>query len=287
MKKRIFQVICLVLSLILCVSLFAACGSSGNKTDRIDAISREAGSGTRGAFTEMLGIEDSQGRDATTPRAEVTNSTAVMIMSTLGNENAIGYVSLGSLSTNVKALKVNGIHPSIENINAGKYKLVRPFNICYKPGSLSAVSKDFIKFILSRPGQKIIRDAGYLQVGNPVGYKTTKGMKGTISVSGSTSVGPVMERLASQYQLLNPKVTVEIEQNGSSAGIQAAEEGVVDFGMASRELDPDEQKQLSNQTIAKDGIVVIVNKKNHIDNLTAEQIRDIFLGKIRNWSELK
>lgn len=286
MKKRLIQILSLFLCLALCAALLAGCGGK-NTTDRIDAISREAGSGTRGAFTEMLGIEDENGRDATTPRAEVTNSTAVMIMSTTGNQNAIGYVSLGSLSNTVKPLKINGVAPTVDDITAGKYKLVRPFLICYKPGTLSPVAQDFIKFILSRPGQKIVKDAGYLKIGGAKGYQSVKGLKGTVSISGSTSVGPVMERLASQYQILNPKVTIEIEQNGSSAGIQAAEEGVVDFGMASRELDANEKKQLQSQTIARDGIVVIVNKKNHIDNLTSDQVRDIYLGKIRNWSQVK
>lgn len=286
MKKRLIQILSLALSAALCAVLLAGCGGTKN-TDRIDAISREAGSGTRGAFTEMLGIEDSYGRDATTPRAEVTNSTAVMIMSTTGNSNAIGYVSLGSLSNTVKPLKINGVAPNVADIMAGKYKLVRPFLICYKPGSLSKTAQDFITFILSRPGQKIIQDAGYLKLAHAAGYHSVKGLSGTVSISGSTSVGPVMERLASQYQILNPKVTIEIEQNGSSAGIQAAEEGVVDFGMASRELDPKESQQLESQTIARDGIVVIVNKKNPVDNLTSEQVRDIYLGKMRNWSQVK
>lgn len=286
MKKRLLQILCLALTGVLCLVLLAGCGGN-NSSDRIDAISREAGSGTRGAFTEMLGIEDEYGRDATTPRAEVTNSTAVMIMSTTGNQNAIGYVSLGSLSNTVKPLKINGIAPNVTDIMSGKYKLVRPFLICYKPGSLSRVAQDFITFILSRPGQKIVSDAGYLKLDHAAGYQSVKGLKGTVSVSGSTSVGPVMERLASQYQLLNPKVTIEIEQNGSSAGIQAAQEGVVDFGMASRELDAKESQVLESTTIARDGIVVIVNKKNPLDNLTSEQVRDIYLGKIRNWSEVQ
>lgn len=286
MKKRMFQILCLALTGILCIGLLAGCGGATNN-DRIDAISREAGSGTRGAFTEMLGIEDEYGRDATTARAEVTNSTAVMIMSTTGNQNAIGYVSLGSLSNTVKPLKIDGIAPNVEDIMAGKYKLVRPFLICYKPGTLSRQAQDFITYILSRPGQKIIKNAGYLPLAHATGYQSVKGLKGTVSISGSTSVGPVMERLASQYQLLNPKVTIEIEQNGSSAGIQAAEEGVVDFGMASRELDSKESQVLESQTIARDGIVVIVNRKNPLTNLSSAQVRDIYLGKIRNWSQVK
>lgn len=286
MKKRIIQILSLVLVLALGVGLLTSCGSSSERTT-IDAITRESGSGTRGAFTEMLGIVDDKGVDAITPRAEVTNSTAVMTMSTYGNRNAIGFISLGSMSSTVKAVKVDGVAPSVKTINEGKYKLVRPFEICYKPGSLSPVAQDFIKFILSRAGQKIIDDAGYLKMDNAKGYRSQKGTTGTISIAGSTSVGPVMERLADQYMLLNPKVTIEIEQNGSSAGIQAAEEGVVDFGMASRALEGDETKQLESQTIAKDGIVVIVNKKNPVNNLTSAQIRDIYLGKITDWSQVQ
>lgn len=283
MKKLIIMI--LSLSLILTTSCALAAGN-------INVISREDGSGTRGAFVELLGILDEDGDDATTDYAEVTNSTSVMLTTVAGNKMAIGYVSLGSLSEEVKALKVNGVEASVENVVNGSYTIARPFNICYN-AELSDLAADFIGFIMSVEGQAIVSENGYISVvAEPVNYATseTTGIvrSGKISLAGSTSVAPVMEKLAEAYKMLNPQVEIEIQQSGSSAGIQSTIEGACDIGMASRELKESEiEAGLEPLVIAQDGIAVIVNVKNEIEDLTAEQIRDIFLGEIETWDEIE
>lgn len=289
--KKFMKIFGIIAAAAVIISCFAACGSKTTNgaasapTGTIDVVSRESGSGTRGAFTELLGIVDANGNDATVNTAEVTNSTAVMMQTVAGDKQAIGYVSLGSLGTDVKALKLDGVEASVDNINNGTYKLARPFNIVYKDGSLSETAQDFVKYILSVEGQKIINDEGYIEVGNGDSYSGGN-VTGTISISGSTSVGPVMEALADAYKAVNPGVTINIEQNGSTAGVQAAQQGVVDFGMASRELTDEEKTTVTSAEIAKDGIAVIVNKANSTDSITADQAKNIFLGSLTSWDDL-
>lgn len=301
MKKRTLRIVCVLCAIAIITACFAGCGKKSSDTSdsamtgTIDVISRESGSGTRGAFTELLGIVDADKNDATVSSAEVTNSTSVMLTTVAGDKQAIGYASLGSLTSeaaelgssanNLKTLSLDGVEASTDNINNGTYKLSRPFNICYKDGSLSTVSQDFVNYILSTDGQKIIAKEGYISVDATKAY-TASGASGTISISGSTSVGPVMEILADAYKKLNPKVTINIAQNGSTAGIQAAEKGVVDFGMSSRELTTDEAAKLKADTIAKDGIAIIVNSANPLKNITSDQAKSIYLGKTTTWDGL-
>lgn len=255
-------------------------------TGAITVISREDGSGTRDAFTELMEIVDADGNDATVMSAEITNSTSVMMSTVQGNERSIGYVSLGSLSDKVKAVKVDGVEPSVETVKDGTYKLQRPFNIAYKDGSLSDLSKDFISYIMSAEGQKVIEDEGYISIGSNTSYKSA-GLKGTVTVAGSTSVAPVMNVLADKYKQLNPGVTVEIQESGSSAGIESAIQGAVEIAMSSRELKDDELKTLKSEKIALDGIAVIVNQSNSFDELTSQQIKSIYLGEVTKWEEVK
>lgn len=255
-------------------------------TGAITVISREDGSGTRDAFTELMEIVDADGNDATVMSAEITNSTSVMMSTVQGNERSIGYVSLGSLSDKVKAVKVDGVEPSVETVKNGTYKLQRPFNIAYKDGSLSDLSKDFISYIMSAEGQKVIEDEGYINIGSNTSYKSA-GLKGTVTVAGSTSVAPVMNVLADKYKQLNPGVTVEIQESGSSAGIESAIQGAVEIAMSSRELKDDELKTLKSEKIALDGIAVIVNQSNSFDELTSQQIKSIYLGEVTKWEEVK
>lgn len=255
-------------------------------TGAITVISREDGSGTRDAFTELMEIVDTDGNDATVMSAEITNSTSVMMSTVQGNKRAIGYVSLGSLSDKVKAVKVDGVEPSVETVKDGTYKLQRPFNIAYKDGSLSDLSKDFISYIMSAEGQKVIEDEGYISIGSNTSYKSA-GLKGTVTVAGSTSVAPVMNVLADKYKQLNPGVTVEIQESGSSAGIESAIQGAVEIAMSSRELKDDELKTLKSEKIALDGIAVIVNQSNSFDELTSQQIKSIYLGEVTKWEEVK
>lgn len=255
----------------------------------IDVISREDGSGTRGAFIELFGVEqkDASGEkvDYTTDDAEITNSTEVMITSVAGDKQAIGYISLGSLNDSVKALKIDGAAATVDDIKDGTYKIARPFNIV-TTGEVSDVAQDFINFIFSEEGQKVVEDNGYISQGNQGAY-TASGKSGKVTVAGSSSVTPVMEKLAEAYKALNSDVTVEVQQSDSTTGVTSALEGVCDIGMASRDLkDEETAKGAQGQVIAMDGIAVVVNNDNPVDDLTSEQVKDIYVGDTTDWSEL-
>ena len=256
----------------------------------IDVISREDGSGTRGAFIELFGVEQKDAAsgekvDYTTDDAEITNSTEVMITSVAGDKQAIGYISLGSLNDSVKALKIDGAAATVDDIKDGTYKIARPFNIV-TTGEVSDVAQDFINFIFSEEGQKVVEDNGYISQGNQGAY-TASGKSGKVTVAGSSSVTPVMEKLAEAYKALNSEVTVEVQQSDSTTGVTSALEGVCDIGMASRELKEEETaKGAQGQVIAMDGIAVVVNNENPVEDLTAEQVKDIYVGDTTDWSEL-
>lgn len=255
----------------------------------IDVISREDGSGTRGAFIELFGVEqkDASGEkvDYTTDDAEITNSTEVMITSVAGDKQAIGYISLGSLNDSVKALRIDGAAATVDDIKDGTYKIARPFNIV-TTGEVSDVAQDFINFIFSEEGQKVVEDNGYISQGNQGAY-TASGKSGKVTVAGSSSVTPVMEKLAEAYKALNSEVTVEVQQSDSTTGVTSSIEGVCDIGMASRDLkDEETAKGAQGQVIAMDGIAVVVNNDNPVDDLTSEQVKDIYVGDTTDWSDL-
>lgn len=255
----------------------------------IDVISREDGSGTRGAFIELFGVEqkDASGEkvDYTTDDAEITNSTEVMITSVAGDKQAIGYISLGSLNDSVKALKIDGAAATVDDIKDGTYKIARPFNIV-TTGEVSDVAQDFINFIFSEEGQKVVEDNGYISQGNQGAY-TASGKSGKVTVAGSSSVTPVMEKLAEAYKAQNSEVTVEVQQSDSTTGVTSSIEGVCDIGMASRDLkDEETAKGAQGQVIAMDGIAVVVNNDNPVDDLTSEQVKDIYVGDTTDWSDL-
>ena len=247
----------------------------------ITVISREDGSGTRGAFTELFGVLDSDKVDQTTNRAEITNSTSVMMTSVAGNPDAIGYISLGSLNSTVKAAKVDGAEASVANINSGTYTISRPFNIATKD-DVSALAQDFIGFIMSADGQDIVEAAGYIRVEDTGAYNGTK-PSGKIVVGGSSSVSPVMEKLTEGYMAINTGADIELQTSDSSTGMNNTIDGVCDIGMASRDLkDSEHDAGLNDITLAMDGIAVIVNNNSPIDNLTKEQVKQIFTGEITN-----
>lgn len=283
------KIISLILAAGLLITAMTGCGSKGN--DTISVLTREEGSGTRGAFIELFGIEqkdaDSKKVDKTITSAESTNSTSVMMTTVEGNKAAIGYVSLGSLDENkVKALKVDGNTASAENVKNGSYKIARPFNVATK-GDATGVASDFLNFILSEDGQKVVEDIGYISQGNNGKY-TASNQSGKITVGGSSSVTPVMEKLKEAYVKLNPNVTVDVQQQDSTTGMTGTIDGVYDIGMASRELkDSEKEAGLVPLVIAMDGIAVIVNKDNALDNITSEQILKIYTGEITLWSEVK
>lgn len=281
------KVVSLALGLTMICSLLTGCGKA--KDDTINVVSREEGSGTRSAFVELFGIEQKneagEKMDYTVETAEIINSTSVMMATVEGNKNAIGYLSLGSLRDSVKTLKIDGVEASAENVKNGSYQISRPFNIATKD-DLSALGSDFISFILSEEGQKVVEDAGYISEGNAGAYHGTKST-GKLSIAGSSSVTPVMEKLKEAYLAINPNADIEVQQNDSTTGISSLIEGVCDIGMASRELkDSELEKGLTPTVIALDGIAVIVNKDRAVDGLTKEQVRAIYMGEVTAWSEL-
>ena len=276
--------------------LLAGCGSNNSKDSSsqdasINVTSREDGSGTRGAFIELFGIEekDDSGKkvDKTTESAAITNSTAVMKTTVANDADAIGYISLGSLDDTVKAAKIDGAEATAANVKSGTYKVSRPFNVVTNSSKeLSDVAKDFMSFILSADGQKVVEEEGYIPMDASASYSAS-GLSGKVTVAGSSSVTPVMEKLAEAYKALNPNVTVEVNQSDSTTGVTSAIEGACDLGMASRELKDSETAQgAQNTVIATDGIAVIVNKGNGIESLTSDQVKQIFTGQITKWSEI-
>lgn len=295
------KILSLGLAALMTVFALAGCGAdkgtdsknsgAGTGTDTISVLTREEGSGTRGAFIELLGIEeknaDGKKVDKTIDTAETTNSTSVMITTVQGNKAAIGYISLGSLDkSKVKALKVDGAEAAADNVKSGEYKVARPFNIATK-GDATGAASDFIKFILSADGQAVVEKNGYISEGNTGAYKAS-GQKGKITIGGSSSVTPVMEKLKEAYVKLNPNVTVDVQQNDSSSGMKGAIDGIYDIGMASRDVkDSEKEAGLNSIKIALDGIAVIVNKDNALDSITSEQIKNIYTGSLTKWSEIK
>ena len=264
-------------------------GDTAAASGAISVVSREDGSGTRGAFIELFGIEEKNDAgekvDMTTEMAEITNSTAVMMTTVAGNPNAIGYISLGSLDDSVKALKIDGAEATAENIKNGTYKVARPFNIATKE-DVSEVASDFIAFIMSDEGQAVVEENGYISQGSTGAY-TASNMSGKIVVAGSSSITPVMEKLKEAYIALNPDVTIEVQQNDSTTGMTSVAEGTCDIGMASRELkDSELANGLQPTVIAMDGIAVIVNLENTVSDMTSDTVKAIFTGATTDWSEV-
>lgn len=292
----------------LALSALAGCGnntgnsggnstenSSGNSSSKFDitkeinVLTREDGSGTRGAFIELFGIkqknEAGEKMDYTTDTAAVTNSTSVMMTTVAGDLYSIGYISLGSKNDTIKTVQIDGAEATVENIKNGTYKIARPFNIATKE-EISATAQDFIDFILSADGQAVIEENGYISVSDAESYSGVA-ESGKIIVAGSSSVTPVMEKLKEAYLAKNPGVTIEIQQSDSSTGMSDAIDGTCDIGMASRELkDSETEKGLTATVIAMDGITVIINNDCPIDNLTSQQVKDIFTGTATSWSQI-
>lgn len=262
--------------------------SDWDSSNDITIVSREDGSGTRGAFIELFGIEekkDGEKVDMTTDDVQITNSTSVMLTTVAGDDYAIGYVSLGSLNDTVKALKIDGEEATEQNIKDGKYKICRPFNIATKKGADNEVAKDFIAYIMSKEGQQVISDNGYIGDDSAEAYAGSKPF-GKAVVGGSSSVSPVMEKLIEAYKKVNTGAEIELQTTDSTTGMTSAIDGSYDIGMASRELQDEEKDKLDSQVIATDGIAVIVNKNNTTDELSSDQVKTIYTGDATTWDEV-
>lgn len=267
-----------------------ASGSDFDSSNDITVISRESGSGTRGAFIELTGVEekqDDQKVDMTTDDAQVVNSTSVVLTTVETDPYAIGYVSLGTLNDKVKAVKVDGAEATADAIKAGQYKLSRPFNIATKGETSNEVVKDFMAYILSAEGQEIVTDNGYIALDDTKAFEGTQ-PSGNIVVSGSSSVSPLMEKLIEAYSKVNPNASIDLQTSDSTTGMTSCAEGSYDIGMASRELKQEElDSGLKNTVIATDGIAVIVNKENPTDELSSDAIKSIYTGDTTTWNEVK
>lgn len=310
MKKKIAL---LVMSTVLAAAMMTGCGKKESEApaengveaeaseesapasdfdydNDIAVVSREDGSGTRGAFIELFGVEQKNEAgekvDYTTLEATVTNNTSVMMTTVANDEYAIGYISLGSLDATVKAVKIDGAEASVENIKNGSYAVNRPFNLAVKE-ELNDAAQDFMNYILSAEGQAVIEENGYIKINDDAAAFESNGAEGKVIVAGSSSVTPVMEKLKEAYAAVNDKVNIEINTSDSSTGVSSAIEGTCDIGMASRALkDSETAEGVQEVTIAKDGIAVIVNNDNPIDDLSAETVKNIYVGDILTWSEI-
>lgn len=294
MKKKLIVISVLAMMLIFA---FAGCtggdaeepATEGSEGGKINVISREDGSGTRGAFIELMGIEkkeaDGTKVDQTTLDAVIANKTDVMLTKVAADELSIGYVSLGSLNDTVKAVKIDGIEATQENIINGTYKVARPFNIATK-GAPSGITEDFINFIMSNQGQKVIFENKFIAIDESAPEYTGKDKEGKIVIAGSSSVSPVMEKLKEAYNEINPKVEIEIQTSDSTAGMTSLMDGNCDIGMASRDLKDSEKAALTDKAIAMDGIAVIVNQKNKVEDISSESIQKIYIGEITDWKDI-
>ena len=296
MKKSVSL---LLAGLMLCGALAGCGGNSTESTEStgdaaqtettgtsgaIHVVSREDGSGTRGAFVELTGVEDDNG-DNTTVDAEIANRTDAVLTTVAGNEAAIGYVSLGALNDTVKAVKVDGVEATVDNVKSGTYTMSRPFNIATK-GEPTGVAADFINFIMSADGQAIVTEEGYITINDNAEAFTSDGSSGQIAVGGSSSVSPVMEKLIEAYKAVNPNAQIDLQTSDSTSGMTGAMDGTFAIGMASRELKDEEAAELTSQAIAMDGIAVIVNTANTVEDLTMDQIRGIYVGEITDWADV-
>ena len=302
MKMKKFMAVLAVAGMM--TGMLAGCGSSSDDTSSdsgstdtasewdasndITIVSREDGSGTRGAFTELFGVVeevDGEDVDMTTADAQITNNTSVMMTTVAENEYAIGYISLGSLDDSVKALSIDGAEATAENIENGSYKVSRPFNVAVKPDSTNEVAADFMSFIMSTEGQQVVSDEGYIPVADVEAYAGTA-PAGDCVVGGSSSVSPLMEKLVEAYKEVNPNANIELQTSDSTTGMTSTIEGSYDIGMASRELKEDEAAELTPTVIATDGIAVIVNNNNPTDEMTSDQVKAIYTGEVYSWDEI-
>ena len=305
MKMKKFIAILATVSMV--AAMAAGCGSSSDDTsaegdaattedggesgswdaaNMITAVTREEGSGTRGAFTELFGVVDEEDNDMITLDAQTTNSTSVMMTTVSENEYAIGYISLGSLDESlVKAVKIDGVDATAENIENGTYKVSRPFNVAVKPDLDNPVATDFMAFIMSTEGQQVVADEGYIPVAEVEAY-AGEAPEGSCVVGGSSSVTPLMEKLIEAYEAVNPNAKIELQTSDSTTGMTSTIEGSYDIGMASRELKDEEAAELTGTVIATDGIAVIVNQNNPTDELSSDQVKNIYLGDVTTWDAI-
>lgn len=285
--NKIILLLVLMFGLVACKNNQTSEETTTTESSQINVVSREEGSGTRGAFTELTKVSDGK-VDNTYEKAIIQSSTDGVITTVSTDKNAIGYISLGSLNNEVKALNLDGVEPTVENIKAGTYKLSRPFLLTYKEAELDDVAKDFLAFVTSSDAASIIEGKHYILANDHSNaYTKPENLEGKIIIVGSTSVTPLMETIVDAYNKLNPNVEINIESPGSSAGIQASIDGIANIGMSSRELKDEEKSAVNSLTLALDGIAVIVANDNPTSDISSDSLKAVFTGEIQKWEEVK
>lgn len=286
MAKKILWLISTLLLITSCTG--KKTNVNKNKNFDLTVTSREDGSGTRKSFIEQVGLikKDKKGnyKDLTTDNSMVINSTNGVLKAVGVDKTAIAYISLTALDDSVKAIKIDGVSPNKNTIESGEYKFQRPFGLAYKKDSAKDLSKDFLEYVKSKSAKKLIEDEGLLAITNEKEYKS-KNLKGKLTITGSSSLSSIVEKLAENYEKLNKDVEVEVLSNESLTGLKNVKDNVVDIAMVSNKL---QDENLFSEIFAIDGIAIIVNKDNtQINDLTMEQLRDIYRGEIKNTGELK
>lgn len=286
MFKKIF----LTLGLLAILTSCSSQKTNVKETDNFDisVISREDGSGTKKSFIEQMGLikngEDGGYIDMTTDDAVVVNSTNNAIKAVELDKTAIAYISLASLDDSVKAVKIEGVNPSRENIESGDYKLQRPFSLAYREDSMTDLSKDFLEFIKSKDAKDLIEGEDLIALSNDKEYKS-KNLEGKLTITGSSSLKSIVDKLSQKYESLNENVDVEVLSNESLTGLRNVSDGVVDIAMVSNKV---EDESLNSEIFAIDGIAIIVNKENDlINDLNISELRSIYKGDIKNTGELR
>ena len=288
--KKMIVIVSLLLAFTFVLSACGGGGASGfDKTKNISVVAREDGSGTKTAFMELIGLKGQPDPAGVI----IQTGTAGILTEVKGNPAAIAYESLGYVTGDVKMLKVDGVEATVANIKSGTYKISRPLSIVYQEATLeNEVNKAFYTYLQSGDAQKIISDEGYVSlVDNAPAYTVNGALSGSIDISGSTSLQPLMTELAAAFEKLQPNVSVTVGGGGSGTGYKNADEGVSEFGMISEEFSLEKAPSCTDYVVCKDGIAVIVHTSNPLNDITMEQLKNIYDAEagsnaITKWSEL-
>ena len=272
--KKLFVFASLVFAFAFVLTAGESSGSAFDTSRNISVVAREDGSGTKSAFMEIIGL-----RGKADPASVIIQAgTAGVLAEVRGNPAAIAYESLGYVTNDVKMLKIDGVEATVANIKNGTYKISRPLSVAYRESTLeNDVNKAFYTFLQSSGAQEIINDNGYVSIvdGAPL-YTMNGSLSGTIDISGSTSLQPLMIELAAAFEKIQPNIKINVSGGGSGTGYKNANEGVSEFGMISEEFAPDKAPSCTYYMVSKDGIAIIVNNRNPLDNITMEQLKNIY-----------
>lgn len=274
MKRKVIAIALAAMTLISCAVMQSCQKSSFDAGKNISVVAREDGSGTKSAFMEIIGLKGKSDVSGVI----IATGTAGVLAEVKSNPLAIAYESLGYVTDDVKKLKIDGVEATVENIKNGTYKIARPLRVVYKPATVeNSVNAAYLKFLQSDAAQKIVSAEGYVAlVDNAQAYSPDSSLSGTINISGSTSLQPLMIKLAAKFQELQSGVSVPVAGGGSGQGYKNAEAGVSEFGMISESFNSEKAPDCVSYEVAKDGIAVIVNKDNTQDSISLTTLKNIY-----------